>query len=65
LAKTLPKNFRVNAVALSEKKSDAEKLDAELFRPKSGVSADDAARAVCYLLSPEAIGLNGQILKIE
>jgi 3-oxoacyl-[acyl-carrier protein] reductase len=65
LAKTLPKNFRVNAIALSEKKSAAEDLDAELFRPKSGVSADDAARAVCYLLSAEAIGLNGQILKIE
>lgn len=65
LAKTLPKNFRVNAIALSEKKTAAENLDAELFRPKSGVSADDAARAVCYLLSAEAIGLNGQILKIE
>jgi hypothetical protein len=63
LAKTLPKNFRVNAIALSEKKTAAENLDAELFRPKSGVSADDAARAVCYLLSAEAIGLNGQILK--
>ncbi len=65
LAKTLPVNFRVNAVALSEKKRAAENLDAELFRPVSGVSADDAARAVCYLLSAEAIGLNGQILKIE
>ena len=65
LAKTLPANFRVNAIALSEKVSTAENLDAELFRPKSGVSADDAARAVCYLLSAEAIGLNGQILKIE
>lgn len=65
LAKTLPKHFRVNAIALSEKKSTEKNLDAELFRPKSGVSADDAARAVCYLLSAEAIGLNGQILKIE
>ena len=65
LAKTLPKNFRVNAITVSEKKSTAENLDAELFRPKSGVSEDDAARAVCYLLSAEAVGLNGQILKIE
>lgn len=64
LAKTLPKNFRVNAVALSGKTSSEENLDAELFRPKSGVSEDDAARAVCYLLSAESIGVNGQILKI-
>ena len=65
LAKTLPKNFRINAIAVSERKSLSENLDTKLFRPKSGVSADDAARAVCYLLSAEAIGLNGQILKIE
>lgn len=65
LAKTLPTNFRVNAIAVSEKSSAAETLDAELFRRKSGVSEGVAARAVCYLLSAEAIGLNGQTLKIE
>lgn len=65
LAKTLPKKFRVNAIAVSEKNTATENLDAELFRPVSGVSPDDAARAVCYLLSAESIGLNGQILKIE
>jgi NAD(P)-dependent dehydrogenase (short-subunit alcohol dehydrogenase family) len=65
LAKSLPKNFRVNAVAVSEKKSLAVNLDAELFRPKSGISEDDTARTILFLLSSEAIGLNGQTLRIE
>lgn len=66
LAETLPKNFRVNAVEVSEKeKEKPENLDAELFRVKNGVDADDAARTIVYLLSSEAVGLNGQILKIE
>lgn len=66
LAKSLPKKFRVNAAAISEKKNaQTETLDAELFRPKTGVSEDDAARTILFLLSSEAIGLNGQTLKIE
>lgn len=65
LAENLPKNFRVNAVAVSEKKSSAEDLDAELFRPKTAISADDVARTILFLLSSESIGVNGQILKIE
>lgn len=65
LAESLPKNFRVNAVAVSEKQGKSENLDAELFRPKAGVSEDDAARVVLFLLSSEAIGLNGQIFKVE
>jgi len=65
LAAGLPKNFRVNAVALSEKQPELEdNLDAELFRPKKAISEDDAARAIVYLLSSEAIALNGQILRI-
>lgn len=65
LAKSLPKNFRVNAVAVSEKQALAEGLDTELFRPKAGISEDDTARTVLFLLSSEAIGLNGQTLKVE
>lgn len=65
LAKSLPKNFRVNAVAVSEKKSQTETLDAELFREKSGVSEDDVARTILYLLSAESIAINGQIIKVE
>ncbi len=65
LAKSLPKKFRVNVVAVSEKKTVSENLDAELFRPTTNVSADDATRTIVYLLSAEAVGLNGQILTIE
>lgn len=65
LARGLPKNFRVNAVAVSEKQGAAENLDADLFRPHGGISGDDAARTILFLLSGEAIGLNGQVLKVE
>lgn len=65
LAESLPKNFRVNAVAVSEKQGKNENLDAELFRAKSGISEDDTARTILFLLSSEATGLNGQILKVE
>lgn len=65
LAKSLPAKFRVNAVAVSRKKAQGENLDAELFRPKAGVSEDDVARAILFLLSAEAVGLNGQTLKVE
>lgn len=65
LAKTLPKKFRVNAVAVSEKESFDENLDAELFRARKGISEDDVARTVLFLLSSEAIGINGQIIKVE
>jgi len=65
MAKHLPKNFRVNAVAVSEKAAKTENPDAELFRPRTGIAADDVARTILFLLSSEAIGLNGQTLKVE
>lgn len=66
LAKRLAPKFRVNAVVVGEKKSGTlENLDAELFRPKSAAAEDDVARAVLFLLSSEAIGLNGQFLRVE
>lgn len=65
LAETLSEKFRVNAVAVSESKEmSSEGLDPELFRLQNGVDEDDIARTILYLLSPEAIGLNGQILKV-
>ena len=65
LAQTLPKKFRVNAIEVSEKPAETkENLDAELFRPPAGFSSDDAARAILFLLSADAVGLNGQILKV-
>lgn len=66
LAGQLAPKFRVNAIQIGERKTaSGENLDAELFRPPSAVAADDAARAVLFLLSSEAVGLNGQILKVE
>ncbi|REJ78063.1 MAG: SDR family NAD(P)-dependent oxidoreductase [Acidobacteria bacterium] len=67
MASFLTSKFRVNAVSVSENGSKAEvrqDLDPELFRPTSGVDADDVARAVIYLLSSEAKGVNGQVLRI-
>lgn len=64
LALNLAPKFRVNCVSISRKKIVSEALDAELFKPRTGVADDDAARAVCYLLSSEAAGINGQILTV-
>lgn len=66
LAKRLAPKFRVNAVSVGERKGKTvENLDAELFRPTSGIAYDDAARVVLFLLSSEAVGVNGQVLKVE
>lgn len=67
LAKQLAPQFRVNAVAVGERKKDKfENLDSELFRAAaSGASEKSVASAVLFLLSSEAAGLNGQILTVE
>jgi 3-oxoacyl-[acyl-carrier protein] reductase len=65
LAATLPKNFRVNCVKVSEKESEIGPPDNDLFRADKGVSATHVASVTVYLLSGEAIGLNGQILTVE
>lgn len=64
---SLPSNFRVNAVSVREDRAGepaGEELDPELFRPAPKVDPDDVARAVVFLLSSEAKGVNGQILEI-
>ncbi|MDQ3323526.1 MAG: SDR family oxidoreductase, partial [Acidobacteriota bacterium] len=66
LAKRLAPQFRVNAVSVGEaKRKTVENLDTELFRAQTGIQYDDAARAILFLLSSEAVGLNGQVLKVE
>lgn len=66
LAKQLAPRFRVNAVSVGAAKRKAfENLDAELFPVQTGIAYDDAARAILFLLSAEAVGLNGQVLKVE
>jgi NAD(P)-dependent dehydrogenase (short-subunit alcohol dehydrogenase family) len=64
LARQLPKNFRVNCVAVSEKPEEKSSPD-ELFKTSVNVAADDVARVVVYLLSSEAKALNGQILTVD
>jgi Dehydrogenases with different specificities (related to short-chain alcohol dehydrogenases) len=62
LSRQLPKNFRINCVAVEE--GGEETNENELFKTTTGVSPDDAARAVLYLLSSEAKALNGQVLTV-
>ncbi len=65
LAKQYAPKFRINCVAVEKsEKGSVELLDTELFRPKTGVDSDDAARVVVYLLSSEAKTLTGQILTV-
>lgn len=59
-AKSLPSKFRVNCLSVKEKKSETSDAPNELFRQINGLSPDDAARAILFLLSGEAIGINGE-----
>jgi 3-oxoacyl-[acyl-carrier protein] reductase len=65
LAVSMPGNFRVNCVKVSEKERFTGGSPGDIFQIDKGVPADDVARVVMYLLSGEAIGLNGQILTVE
>lgn len=67
LAGEFAPQFRINCVEVGEadqRTETDENLDPELFRPKSGIAPDDVARAVLFLLSSEAVGLNGQVLTV-
>ncbi len=65
LAESLPGNFRINCVAVSDRERGRSNLDEALFRQETTVPADDVARTVLYLLSSESIGLNGQVLTVS
>lgn len=71
LARFLPENFRINAVSVSEREKPTAHFDKfsrsapELFRENKGVDTDDVARTVLFLLSSEAVGVNGQLLKVK
>jgi NAD(P)-dependent dehydrogenase (short-subunit alcohol dehydrogenase family) len=66
LAKQLPRHYRLNGVEIGFETQPTDRgFDPELIREATGVSPDDAARAVLYLLSPEAKAVNGQIIKVN
>jgi Dehydrogenases with different specificities (related to short-chain alcohol dehydrogenases) len=64
LAKSLPKNFRVNAVSISDEMAPSQGFDVELVRPQPVVSPDDAARSILFLLSGESTSVNGQVVSL-
>lgn len=66
LASNAAPNFSVNGICVSELATGNrnEEMDPELFRSNSGIDADDTARAALFLLSSEAKGLSGQILRV-
>lgn len=65
LAKEFQPKFRINCVKVVRNEvENNELLDSELFRQKNGIAEDDVARTVVYLLSSEAVGLNGQIITV-
>ena len=63
-SRNLPGNFRVNAVAVKDAHEPDTVDDSEFLRPKSSVSSDDVARVILFLLSPEAVAVNGNVLRL-
>lgn len=65
LAAAFPANFRINCVEVKESNNGITAEEDELFQPNSSVAPDDVARTVLFLLSSEAIGINGQVIKLH
>lgn len=63
LAKELPSNFRCNVISVPYSEAVAD--TGELFLRPAGFAADDAARAIQYLLSSESIAVNGQLIELR
>ncbi len=66
LARVLPVKFRVNAVRISTASArggDGD-LDQGAIRPRIRVEPDDVARTVLFLLSGEAVAVNGQVIDL-
>jgi len=63
-AAELPDKFRANCVIVRQDKSGPEPAEFTFLRAASAVSPDDVAKVITFLLSPESIALNGQILTV-
>lgn len=60
VSKALPSKFRINSLTFKKGRTETLNSSDELFRLVSGLSPDDAARAILFLLSGESIGMNGE-----
>ncbi len=64
LARELAPKIRVNCVSVAKFEENSEDMFAFLEETKNGVSADDAARVILYLLSSEAKAVSGQVVNV-
>ncbi len=60
----LPPKFRVNAVNVLSRATTAGSLDPAPVREDGIAAPDDVARTVLFLLSGEAVAINGQLIEI-
>lgn len=65
MARTLPAKFRINAVRIADSGVGQELDETTLLRRPGGVSPDDVARVVMFLLSGEAAAVNGRTIPVE
>jgi NAD(P)-dependent dehydrogenase (short-subunit alcohol dehydrogenase family) len=62
LAGELPEHFRINTVAVDD---ICESVNDGLIERRTGIPSDDVARAVLFLLSGEAVGINGRTIPVR
>jgi NAD(P)-dependent dehydrogenase (short-subunit alcohol dehydrogenase family) len=65
LSRAVAPHFRVNGVSVRPGTAVRAGLDPELFPSPGSAKADDAARMVLFLLSPEAVGVGGQVIEVD
>jgi hypothetical protein len=65
LSRAVAPHFRVNGVSVRPGAAVRAGLDPELFPSPGSAKADDAARMVLFLLSPEAVGVGGQVIEVD
>lgn len=64
LVDVLPKKFRVNAVRVCNRSLEAGVVDKDSSLTGQQVASDDVARTVLFLLSGEAVAVNGQVIDV-
>ncbi len=64
MARTFPKNFRINCVEVVEASEDHANGEGLMLRSDGFVAPDDVARTVLFLLSSESVGTNGRSIRL-